>query len=86
MVITSTPIVVVFEGQVGTLDEMITAIGWIKSVQKQGQKPPKLFVSDSWQPVFQIFKGKKIIQKNIWSYIKIFKNIKEVLKEVIIWH
>ncbi|MFZ5390801.1 MAG: LOG family protein, partial [Patescibacteria group bacterium] len=82
MIITVMPTVVFFTGQVGTLDELMTTIGWIKSLLKQNAQPPNLWVDDYWWDVLDLLNNKNAIQENVWAYIHKFKDVDEILKSL----
>lgn len=78
-IISIMPIVVVFPGQVGTLDELIMAIGWIKSLSKQNTESPKLWVHKYWWDVLDLLHKKGAIQDNVWDRINRFSEVDEIL-------
>ncbi|MFA4818899.1 MAG: LOG family protein [Patescibacteria group bacterium] len=82
MLISIMPYVVVFPGQVGTMDELMTCIGWIKSLFKQNGVPPQLFVHTYWWDVIDLLNKKGAIQDNVWQHIKQFNEVDEILKQI----
>ncbi|MBI5733545.1 MAG: LOG family protein [Candidatus Kerfeldbacteria bacterium] len=82
MLISIMPIVAVFPGQVGTLDELMTCIGWIKSLFKQNGVPPRLFVHTYWWDVIELIYKKGAIQPNVWEHIKQFNEVDEIIKSL----
>jgi predicted Rossmann-fold nucleotide-binding protein len=78
-IISIMPVVVVFPGQVGTLDELIMAIGWIKSLSKQNAEPPKLWVHEYWWDVLDLLHNKGAIQDDVWDKIHCFNEVDEIL-------
>jgi len=82
MLISVMPVVVVFPGQVGTLDELITTIGWIKSLIKQKATPPILWVHSFWWDVLQLLKEKQAIQLEVWDQINKFDDVDNILQSL----
>jgi|GEM_PF-1993882 predicted Rossmann-fold nucleotide-binding protein len=82
MLISIMPMVVVFPGQVGTLDELIMCIGWIKSLQKQNALPPQLWVHEYWWDVLQLLHSKDTIQVDVWDNIHRFNDVDEILNTI----
>lgn len=79
LILSVMPIVVVFQGQVGTLDDLIGCIGWIKSLQKQNTEPPKLWVHKYWWDVLDLLNSKGAIHEHVWDKIHRFTEVDEVL-------
>ena len=80
MLLTAMPTVVVFPGQVGTLDELVTTIGWMKSLAKQGTaQPPKLFVHRFWVDVLELLGRKGAVQRSVLDGITVFSKPHEVV-------
>ncbi|MBI5466203.1 MAG: LOG family protein [Candidatus Kerfeldbacteria bacterium] len=82
MLIAIMPVVVVFPGQVGTLDELITCIGWIKSLQKQNALPPQLWVHEYWWDVLELLHSKEAIQADVWDKIHQFQDVDAILSTI----
>ena len=80
MMIVSAPHVVVYEGGTGSLDEMIGAIGYVKSSQKQGLIPPEVYISSFWESIYNAMLEKGIFPENITNHIHVFNNIKDLKK------
>lgn len=80
MMIISAPGVVVYEGGTGTLDEMIGAIGYVKSSQRQGIAPPEVYISSFWESIYKAIVKRDILPKNIKEHIHIFSDIEDLKK------
>ncbi len=81
-ILTILPIVVVFPGKVGTLDELTSCLGWIKSLPKQHAIPPKLFIHNYWWDVMDLLNKKQAIQEEIWSQLNFFEKSEEVVAKL----
>jgi predicted Rossmann-fold nucleotide-binding protein len=82
MMIVSVPNVVVYEGGTGTLDEMIGAIGFIKSSQRQGLIPPEVYLSQFWESVYNAVVDNGVLPDSIKEHIHIFDGIEELKKMI----
>ncbi|MFH1235723.1 MAG: LOG family protein [Parcubacteria group bacterium] len=78
MIISAMPHVVAFEGQVGTLDELTTTIGWIKSLTKQGNSPPELWAQNYWRELIKFLSKKKAVQHNVLMHIHSFSHVHKI--------
>ncbi len=78
MIICAAPVVVVFPGQVGTFDELVTSIGWLKSLQKQGLGAAVLWVHDYWRDVAELLHAKGALQENVWQGIRFFSESHDI--------
>lgn len=81
-ILTILPIVVIFPGKVGTLDELTSTLGWIKSLPKQHAIPPKLFVHHYWQDVLELLNSKQAIQEDVWAKINFFEKSEEIVEKL----
>lgn len=81
-ILTILPIVVVFPGKVGTLDELTSCLGWIKSLPKQHAIPPKLFIHNYWWDVMDLLNHKQAIQENVWDKINFFEKSEEIVSQL----
>ena len=76
------PVVVVFPGQVGTLDLLINSVGWIKSLQHQNATPPELWLHTYWWDVLELLNNKGAIQSAVWQHIHKFNEVDEILNQL----
>jgi len=83
MILTLMPHVTVFPGKVGTLDELMTCIGWIKSLKQQHAEPPHLWVHTYWWDVLELLKQKQAIQDFVWEHIHPFTDSSEIISNPI---
>lgn len=81
-ILTILPIVVVFPGKVGTLDELMSCLGWIKSLPKQHAIPPKLFIHRYWWPVMELLYKMDAIQSEVWEKISVFDKSEQVVAKL----
>ena len=79
LIVTVMPVVVVFPGKVGTLDELMTALGWIKSLLHQNAEPPKLWVHEFWWDVLELLNHKGAIQPGVWEKLHRFTDADQIL-------
>lgn len=76
MTLVTAPNVVVFPGGTGTLDELISTIGWVKSSQKQKMTPPEVFIHTHWNKLYGTIQG--LLQENVVPHIHMFTTIDEI--------
>ncbi len=79
MLITVMPVVVIFPGKVGTLDELVTTLGWIKSLIHQNAEPPTVWVHEFWWDFLDFLNRKGAIQPGVWERVHRFTAADEIL-------
>ncbi|MEK7496383.1 MAG: LOG family protein [Patescibacteria group bacterium] len=77
-IMTILPNVVVFPGKVGTFDELVNCLGWIKSLQQQNATPPNLWIHKYWWEVIELLNNKGAIQPGVWDKIHGFASADEI--------
>lgn len=82
--LSSLPNIIVFQGQIGTLTELVITLGWIKSSQKQqkNQITPKLYLSNFWHNFYQDLIKDNVVQEYVQKNVKLFSSVDEVLKDL----
>lgn len=78
LIIITTPHVVVYEGGTGTMDELISVIGWMNSSQKQGLKPPEAYLQNFWQELYSPMG--KIFPPHINAHVHFFNEASDLSK------
>lgn len=81
-VLTVMPVVVVFPGKVGALDELVSCLGWIKSLSQQRATPPTLWAHSYWWDVLELLYKKGAVQDYVWQQIQVFNDTSEIVRSL----
>lgn len=80
-IITKIPVIIVFEGGVGTIEEWGRALKEIKnSYSDNTGNPPKVFLHNYWKKTFDAMWVARAIPKRIMDHVQFFVTAEEVMK------
>jgi predicted Rossmann-fold nucleotide-binding protein len=79
MLMTVMPVVAIFPGKVGTLDELVTALGWVKSLIHQNAEPPVVWVHEFWWEFLDLLNRRGAIQPSVWERVHRYTDADEIL-------
>ncbi len=79
-VLTKIPIVIVFEGGVGTIEEWGRALKEIKNSAADSAPAPKVFLHNYWKKTFDAMWAARVIPKRIMDHVNFFVTAEEVMK------
>ena len=79
-IITKVPVVIAFEGGVGTIEEWGRALKEIKNSYSDQTTAPKLFMHNYWKKTFDVLWSSRAIPKRIMDHVHFFVTADEVMK------